>query len=55
MIYINGFDSGLMKINPETKCIEFSDSIMLNETVKEYNQIKLNKENLNQIKKTLNT
>lgn len=45
------FDLGLMKINPETKCIEFSDIIMSNETVKEYYQfnnkkIKLNKENI---------
>ena len=45
------FDSGCMKINPETKCIEFSDSIMSNESVKEYHQfnnkkIKLNKENI---------
>ena len=50
------FDSGLMKINPETKCIELSDSIMSNDTVKEYHQfnnkkIKLNKENIRYLNK----
>jgi hypothetical protein len=40
-----------IKINPVTKCIEFSDSIMLNETVKEYHQIKLSKENIKYLNK----
>jgi predicted restriction endonuclease len=50
------FDSGRMKINPETKCIEFTDKIMSNETVKEYHKfnnkkIQLNSENIKYLKK----